>query len=124
MPFPPEIKLLVQFRRDWRVSRVERATGPVRNRVEVRVGLGGELCLSSLDERRARGRVDLFFFFFFFFMLREIERSGSRLSFSFLSFSSASSSSPTPSRLFRASPTNSRSCWPQTDPGASRPAVI
>ena len=60
MPFPAKVELLVQLRRDRRVPRVEGPPWPVGHRVEVRVGLGGELGLAALDEGRARGGVDLF----------------------------------------------------------------
>ena len=130
MPFPAEIKLLVQLRRDGRVPRVQRAPGPVRDRVEVGVGLGGELGLAALDEGRARGGVDLFPVTR---VKRERERrererkvERSRLSFFLLSLFSELVSlrffSPF-SCVFRTSPTNSRFCWPRTGPGASRPAV-
>lgn len=82
MPFPAEIKLLVQLRRDWRVPRVQRAPGPVGDRVEVRVRLGRELGLAALDEGRARRGVDLFLM-----MRRERrEREGLRLSYFFSVF--------------------------------------
>ena len=78
VPLPAKIQLLVQLRGDGRVPRVQGSTRPVRNRIEVRVGLGGELGLAALDEGRARGGVDLFFFFFFFERERRERDQGGR----------------------------------------------